>query len=108
MMTRGAQASDDDPFRAALRGRLAAAGLPGVWGRRERCVVLELGFDDGIGLLAARDAWRSDPDRGTALHWVSWMPAPMPRDAIAARLATLRVPDATRRALVAAWPPALD
>ncbi|MFM1987856.1 MAG: tRNA 5-methylaminomethyl-2-thiouridine biosynthesis protein MnmC [Pseudomonadota bacterium] len=109
MMTRGASPFPrDDPLRGASEGRLAAAGLPSAWRGRERCVVLELGFGSGEALLAARRAWHVDPARCGHLHWAAWLPAPLARDLLEARLETMRVPRDAQRALLRHWPPAID
>lgn len=93
-----------DPLHAASLGRLSAAGLPAAWAGRERFIVLELGFDGGAALLAAHRSWRDDLARCTTLHWAAWLPAPLARDSLRARLAALHAPRDTCDALVAGWP----
>ena len=55
----------------ALHVFLNGNGLPARWAGRERFVILETGFGAGINFLATWQAWRRDPARCRALHFVS-------------------------------------
>lgn len=79
------------------------------WRRAERFCVLELGFGLGVNFLATLAAWRADPARCRALHFVSVEAHPLSREDLARGLASL--PDRGLAddiaALLAGWPPAL-
>lgn len=60
--------------QAAARARevfLAGSGLPTRWAGRRQFVVLENGFGLGNNFLATLAAWRADPARCRALHYVA-------------------------------------
>lgn len=50
---------------------LAGNGLPQRWQGRERFVVLETGFGQGLNFLATWAAWRDDPRRPQRLHFLA-------------------------------------
>lgn len=50
---------------------LAGNGLPERWRGRERFVILETGFGTGLNFAATWAAWRKDPQRCAALHFIS-------------------------------------
>lgn len=78
--------------------------LPARWQGRERFVVLETGFGLGNNFLATWDAWRRDPQRCGALHFISVEQHPLTR-ADLGRI--LREPAwvPLARQLESAWPP---
>ena len=50
---------------------LAGNGLPDRWAQRAQFVIVETGFGLGLNFLATWLAWRNDPQRCRALHFVS-------------------------------------
>jgi len=50
---------------------LAGNGLPDRWAGRAQWVIVETGFGLGLNFLATWLAWRDDPQRCRALHFVS-------------------------------------
>jgi len=99
--------ADIDPLEAALRGPLAAAGLPDAWRGADTFTVLALGFGSGLGFLAALRAWRADPSRATRLHWAATLERPVSREALHDALVAQRVAPADREPLLSRWPCAL-
>jgi len=59
------------------------------WSRHERFCVLELGFGLGLNFLATLRAWRSDPARSRALHFVSVETHPLSQQDLRRALAGL-------------------
>lgn len=55
-------------------------GLPGRWARRERFVILETGFGQGLNFLATWAAWRDDPQACNRLFFLSVEKHPFTRD----------------------------
>ncbi|WP_222707819.1 FAD-dependent 5-carboxymethylaminomethyl-2-thiouridine(34) oxidoreductase MnmC [Zeimonas arvi] len=76
------------------------------WRGAERFCVLELGFGLGVSFLATLAAWRADPARCRALHFVSIEAHPLSREDLSRGLASL--PDRGLAediaALLAGWP----
>lgn len=50
---------------------MAGNGLPELWRRASRFVILETGFGIGINFLATWLAWLNDPERCAELHFIS-------------------------------------
>src|SRR4051812_42434706 len=59
---------------------LGGNGLPQRWQRRERFVILEIGFGLGNNFLATWDAWRRDAAAPERLHFISIEKHPLGRD----------------------------
>ena len=83
---------------------LAGNGLPGRWQKRERFVILETGFGQGLNFLATWAAWKRDPDACERLHFLSVEKHPL----VLADLATLHAAtpelDDMSAQLRARWP----
>lgn len=62
---------------------MAGNGLPMRWQGKDRFVILETGFGLGINFLATWLAWRNDPRRCAALHFVSLEKHPFAADDLA-------------------------
>ena len=92
---------DPAPRQAVLQA------LAATWGRKPRAVVLEIGFDAGLSVLAALQHWRDDPQRCAQVHWVSWLPEALAHTHIAGGLQAAACPPSLADALLAVWPPAL-
>ena len=68
-----------DDIYHAVAGGLAQAehvflhgnGLPERWRKRQRFVILETGFGQGLNFLATWAAWKNDPDACQTLHFLS-------------------------------------
>ncbi|NLD67372.1 MAG: tRNA (5-methylaminomethyl-2-thiouridine)(34)-methyltransferase MnmD, partial [Limnobacter sp.] len=78
------------------------------WRECEHFTVFELGFGLGVNFLASLRAWRADPARCAALHFVSVESRPLSREDLRwglESLGGLATDDA--EALLAGWPPAL-
>jgi len=85
---------------------LGGNGLPQRWRGRASFTVCETGFGLGLNFLALWKAWRDDPQRPAALHFVSMEAHPFSRDNFAALLAR-HAPEPLAglgRALAAQWP----
>lgn len=50
---------------------IAGNRLSQRWQGRERYIIVETGFGQGLNFLATWQAWRADPRRGARLHFVS-------------------------------------
>lgn len=68
----------DDVYHAAAGGLaqaryvfLAGNDLPRRWQDRQRFVILETGFGQGLNFLATWAAWKADPRRPQRLHFLS-------------------------------------
>lgn len=83
---------------------LGGNGLPMRWQGRERFVILESGFGQGLNFLATWQAWRDDPRRCARLHFVSLEKHPF----LAQDLVALHAPHAAIASLSAqlraSWP----
>ncbi|AVJ30858.1 tRNA (5-methylaminomethyl-2-thiouridine)(34)-methyltransferase MnmD [Achromobacter spanius] len=85
---------------------LGGNGLPQRWRGRASFTVCETGFGLGLNFLALWKAWRDDPQRPAALHFVSMEAHPFSRDDLAALLAR-HAPEPLAglgHALAAQWP----
>jgi tRNA 5-methylaminomethyl-2-thiouridine biosynthesis bifunctional protein len=84
--------------------------LPVRWRGRAQFTVCETGFGIGLNFLALWQAWRTDRERSSRLHMVSFEAQPLPRHTLAAGLASL-IPSGPvyglAQALVQQWPPLL-
>jgi tRNA 5-methylaminomethyl-2-thiouridine biosynthesis bifunctional protein len=105
----------DDIYHSAA-GALAQArhvfldgnGLPARWRVKRRFIVLETGFGMGINFLATWAAWRDDPQRTSALEFVSIEKHPFSADDLRAAHAAIIDDTAVAPladALASAWPP---
>ncbi|MDR0633393.1 MAG: bifunctional tRNA (5-methylaminomethyl-2-thiouridine)(34)-methyltransferase MnmD/FAD-dependent 5-carboxymethylaminomethyl-2-thiouridine(34) oxidoreductase MnmC [Azoarcus sp.] len=75
--------SADGGLEQARHVFLAGNGLPERWRGRERFVIVETGFGLGLNFLAAWAAWRGDPARPRALHFISFELHPFRADDLA-------------------------
>jgi tRNA 5-methylaminomethyl-2-thiouridine biosynthesis bifunctional protein len=80
----------DDVFHARAGGLaqaqhvfLSGNGLPQRWQGRQRFVVLETGFGQGLNFLATWAAWKSDPNRCARLDFFSVEKHPFTRQDLA-------------------------
>jgi len=104
----------DDVYHSADSGPgqarhvfLGGNALPGRWAKRSAFTILELGFGLGVNFLATWRAWRDDPARPRALHYVAIDRHPPARDALRVALARYGEFADLARELVDRFPPAL-
>jgi tRNA 5-methylaminomethyl-2-thiouridine biosynthesis bifunctional protein len=85
---------------------IAANRLPARWRGRDRFVIAETGFGQGLNFLATWRGWRDDADRPALLHYVAIEPRPLSAEDLARLHAALPpgLADLARE-LRAAWPP---
>lgn len=83
-------ANYDDIYHASAGGLaqarhvfLAGNGLPQRWQGRERFVILETGFGQGLNFLATWAAWKADEQRCGWLHFLSVEKHPFRREDLA-------------------------
>ena len=77
--------------------------LPQRWQRRERFVILEIGFGLGNNFLATWDAWRRDASACERLHFIAIEKHPLSRADLQAVQRDSPLSDLARQ-LVEAWP----
>ena len=86
---------------------LGGNGLPARWAGARDFTILELGFGLGVNFLATWRAWRDDPARPRALHYVAIDKHPPSRDDLRAALARHGDLADLAHALVDRFPPGL-
>jgi tRNA 5-methylaminomethyl-2-thiouridine biosynthesis bifunctional protein len=83
---------------------MAGTGLPERWHGSDTFTVLEIGFGLGLNFLATWQAWRTSPNRGRRLHFVSVEKHPLTVSDLAQQLAVYPDLSLVSGELVAAWP----
>jgi tRNA 5-methylaminomethyl-2-thiouridine biosynthesis bifunctional protein len=82
--------------------------LPQRWQRREQFTIAETGFGTGLNFLATWQAWQSDPQRCTRLHFISIEKHPIQRETLRTLLANWPELQACATELLAKYPPLLS
>ncbi|MDB5813613.1 MAG: 5-methylaminomethyl-2-thiouridine methyltransferase [Rhodocyclales bacterium] len=83
---------------------LGGNGLPARWQGRKRFVIVETGFGLGHNFLATWQAWRTDPQAGGRLHFVSTEKHPVSAADLARAHAASGVQPLLSQQLLAQWP----
>lgn len=88
--------------------QLSAAGeLAGMWRERERFVILNTDFGDGVHFLLTAAAWRDDVRGPQQLHYLALLAQPLSRQQLQAGLAPLETIATAAGELIAQWLPAV-
>ena len=97
-------ATSADPARRQLS---AAGELADMWQGRERFVVLNTDFGDGLHFLATAAALQADQRGPQQLHYLAMLSQPLSRPQLQAMLAAANAVAADAGELIAQWPPAV-
>ena len=84
---------------------MAGNGLPQRWQARSSFTILETGFGLGLSFLTTWQAWRDDPQRSEALHFISVEKYPFSASDLGSLHADWPQFSELSQALIANWPP---
>lgn len=79
-----------------------------MWQQRERFVILNTDFGDGLHFLLTAAALRDDPNGPQQLHYLALLSQPLSRRQLQAALAPLAATAIAAAELIAQWPPAVS